>query len=51
MGGKPVFPLYILARVAEGQMKGEEQREIRYLGMRTENKLLIVFNTQMTTYL
>lgn len=32
-------------------IKGEEQGEIRYLDMRTENKLRIVFNTQMTIYL
>lgn len=45
---KPLLPLYILACAAEREIKGEEQREIRSLDMRTENKLPIVFNAQMT---
>jgi len=40
-----------LACVAERDFKGQEQREIGYLDMRMENKPLIAFNTQMTTYL
>ena len=46
-----LFPLCILACVAERDFKGQEQREIGYLDMRMENKPLIAFNTQMTTYL